>query len=63
MSTSNKISDLGGNDVVDPGHDPDLEVEKGKNSHLREVDQDDTNRFQKVPTYSNQKYFYLSNKI
>lgn len=54
--------DLVGTDVVDPGHLPDLEVETGKNSHLREVDQDDTNGFQKAPTYSTKNYSYSSTK-
>ena len=55
---SNKISDLVGNDAVDPGQDPDLEVEKGKSSHQREVDQVATNGFQKVPAFSTKDYCY-----
>ena len=56
-----------GNDVVDPGQDPDLEVKKGKNSHLKEVDLDVTNGFNEDPTYSIKKCFIrrqnIANKI
>ena len=56
-----------GNDVVDPGQDPDLEVEKVKNSHLKEVDQDVTNGFNEVSIFSTKKCFirqqHIANKI